>query len=143
MRPYRESAFLFLGPPRHQSGRVLLYKFTYGRPGTSLVSAGKTIKALSWETKSPDGEFLSPATRRGDKMLKLKFNEKQRENLVKLCYDIIKLVVGGIAVAGIMQKDPPGFKILFAFAACVALLVAASLLEKDNTLAEKKRGRGG
>jgi len=59
------------------------------------------------------------------------FNKRQRVSLAKLCYDVIKLVCGGIAVAGIMQKEVPFDKIWLALMFSGVFLWAALALEDD------------
>lgn len=70
-------------------------------------------------------------------------NKKQKESLAKLLYDVIKLVVGGVGISGIMQKDVSLCRIILevfgAVVVCSALLGLAIKLEKDN---QNTRGRG-
>lgn len=73
---------------------------------------------------------------------KLMFNEKQRESLAKLSYDLIKLVVGGVGISGLMHKDFSllriGLEAMGTTVAVTFLLRCAYRLEKD--LDEKGRG---
>ncbi|MDD3293962.1 MAG: hypothetical protein PHG20_04670 [Geobacteraceae bacterium] len=75
------------------------------------------------------------------------FNKKQKESLAKLCYDVIKLIAGGMAVAGIMQQEIPVDKISLALVLCSIILGIALVLEdkddEDKNLGEKERKNGG
>lgn len=70
-------------------------------------------------------------------------NSKQKDSLAKLLYDVIKLVVGGVGISGIMQKDVTFCRIVLevfgAVLVCSALLGLAIQLEKDK---KNTRGRG-
>lgn len=75
------------------------------------------------------------------------FNKKQKDSLAKLCYDLIKLIVGGMAIVGVMQKEIPDDKIRLAFVLCAVFLAGALILEdekkEDRNPGKKKRKNGG
>ena len=75
------------------------------------------------------------------------FNKKQKESLAKLCYDVIKLIVGGMAIIGVMQKEIPADKIRLALVLCAIILGMALVLEdeddEDKNPGKKKRKNGG
>jgi hypothetical protein len=72
---------------------------------------------------------MSPGYGKGDRMLD--FNERQRVSLAKLCHDVIKIVFGGMAVAGIMRKEVPCDKICLALAIS-GIFVWGSLALEDE-----------
>ena len=67
------------------------------------------------------------------------FNKKQKDSLAKLCYDVIKLIVGGMAIAGIMQKEIPADKIRLALVLCAIFLGVALMLEDEKEGERKPR----
>jgi uncharacterized membrane protein YraQ (UPF0718 family) len=67
------------------------------------------------------------------------FNKKQKDSLAKLSYDVIKLIVGGMAVAGIMQKEIPADKIRLALVLCAIILGIALVLEDEDDANQKPR----
>jgi len=75
------------------------------------------------------------------------FNKKQKDSLAKLCYDLIKLIVGGMAIVGVMQKEIPDEKIRLAFVLCVVFLAGALIFEdekeEDQNDEKMKRKDGG
>lgn len=74
------------------------------------------------------------------------FNKKQKDSLAKLCFDVVKLIVGGMAIAGIMQKEIPADKIRLALVLFTIILGMALVLEEEdyaNQKPRKKRRKNG
>lgn len=94
------------------------------------------------ETISPEWGYLSLVLK-GEETSMWKPNYRQKENLVKLCYDVIKLIVGGIAAADILQKNIPKANSWIAFGICLVLLVAALILGKDKQVIDSEKEKKG
>lgn len=59
-------------------------------------------------------------------------NKKRRESLIGYCYELSKLLVAGLGLAGILQPDPSWLIIGWGFALAVVFFLVAFYLEGDG-----------